>query len=642
MLEMLNALQKKLGLRNDEITYPNIDRAVAEGRITKQEASILLNSGVGSQKPIPDMPFKTTWPELVMKRMIAKAVANGKSRISWTPGEAQAARYDLSKHLDKLHYDTQTSQLIGSKDGRNILNKTVKKEDLPDVVGKDVAEKLLNSTKKLNGYNELSGLGIKVGGEGMKGFYDQMLPKMVEKLGKPYGVKVKEGDTAPIVKNVGDLTPDQKAEYDRVEKPARDEYNRVVKQARDESNRVEKPALDEYNRARKPARDEYNRVVKQARDEYDRIVKPARDEYNRVVKQARDEYERIEKQARTFPQKVHYFDIPEKMKQDVLKKGFPLFSDTSASAPLSALEHSPESHAERSFYSKLQQTPNVEFYHESPGDVSESMSKNGIKGTYGTFATIGKPSNFVTTPVKTIVKFVVPKSELNHISPDMRYDGYRDLMEQHPNLIGSDVGFGRNIPPSWIKDIQVVNNKQNVEGPIQQQEKARARGGKVVASEINHNPTEAQKHANNYKKDHINIHGLQITIENAKGSKRSGVGKDGHKWTATIFGHYGYVIGHPKGADGDHVDVYVGPHVKSKHVFVINQIDADTKRFDEIKSFLGYATVQQALNVYLKGFSDNKGLDRIGSIIETDIDTFKHWLKTGDTTKPFKPIVEKS
>ena len=46
---------------------------------------------------VPDAPFKKSWPELAMKRTIRQAVEEGKSRVSWTPGEAQAARYDLSK-----------------------------------------------------------------------------------------------------------------------------------------------------------------------------------------------------------------------------------------------------------------------------------------------------------------------------------------------------------------------------------------------------------------------------------------------------------------------------------------------------------------------------------------------------------------
>ncbi|MDE2031413.1 MAG: hypothetical protein KGI58_04110 [Patescibacteria group bacterium] len=190
---------------------------------------------------VPDAPFKKSWPELVMKRAIRTAVEDGKTRVSWTPGEAQAARYDLSKSVDKIHYNPDLKTVVAYKDGNQIISKSnITPKDLPDVIGKEAADKIINSpTRKAGNTHELSGVDLKVGGEGMKGFYDQMLPKMVEKLGKKYGVKVKE---APIDISGG------------------------------------KPLNSRYH------------------SENDGV------------------------------QKVHYFDIPEKMKQDVLRKGFPLFS----------------------------------------------------------------------------------------------------------------------------------------------------------------------------------------------------------------------------------------------------------------------------------------------------------------------------
>ncbi len=161
----------------------------------------------------------------------------------------------------------------------------------------------------------------------------------------------------------------------------------------------------------------------------------------------------------------------------------------------------------------------------------------------------------------------------------------------------------------------------------------RASGGRVDASAINSNPTEAQKEAGNYAKDHVNIHGLDITIENAKGHKRSGVDKGGKPWSVALPAHYGY-IKKTEGADGDHVDVYLGPHLKSSRVFVVDQKDAETGKFDEHKAFIGFASAKQARNCYLKAFSDGKGRDRLGAMHEADIDGFKTWLADGDTTKP--------
>lgn len=149
---------------------------------------------------------------------------------------------------------------------------------------------------------------------------------------------------------------------------------------------------------------------------------------------------------------------------------------------------------------------------------------------------------------------------------------------------------------------------------------------------LNHAPSEAQKAAGNYKKHHVRMHGLDIALENVKGGKRSGVGRDGRRWAVTMPAHYGY-IKRTEGADGDHVDVYIGPDHASKNVYVIDQKDAETGKFDEHKVMLGFGSEAQARATYLKGFSDGKGAQRIHSIKPMTIDQFKEWLK-GDTKKP--------
>ena len=153
---------------------------------------------------VPDAPFKTSWHELAMKRMIKYAADNGYDAIAWTKGETQAARYDLSKQVeyidveavaevDKLHF--VDIRVPGEKDIHlEVENGIVREGDykgkgLDEIVGKDVADKVFalerGKTKRL------AGADLKVGGEGMKGFYDKMLPKM--KTWKKLGLKVEEG-----------------------------------------------------------------------------------------------------------------------------------------------------------------------------------------------------------------------------------------------------------------------------------------------------------------------------------------------------------------------------------------------------------------------------------------------------------------
>lgn len=153
-----------------------------------------------------------------------------------------------------------------------------------------------------------------------------------------------------------------------------------------------------------------------------------------------------------------------------------------------------------------------------------------------------------------------------------------------------------------------------------------------IADQIEANPTEAQKAAGNYRKAHVSLHGLKIALENAKGSTRSGTDGNGKAWKCTLPAHYGY-IKKTEGADGDHVDAYIGPHPNSTKVFVIDQIDHKSKRFDEHKCMLGFANQGLALATYRRAFSDGKGHARIGAVTPMNIDQFKDWLRNSDTSK---------
>ena len=173
--------------------------------------------------------------------------------------------------------------------------------------------------------------------------------------------------------------------------------------------------------------------------------------------------------------------------------------------------------------------------------------------------------------------------------------------------------------------------------------KHRKEGGRVsLASHIDEqakvvdtSPTDGQKEAGNYRKGHVKVHGLDISIENPRGSWREG-GQPDKRWKSRLPHHYGY-IRKTEGGDGDHVDVYLGHHLKSPHVFVVDQhhLDGD-KDFDEHKCFIGFGSKSQAREAYHSAFSDGKGKDRIGHIETMTVDEFKDWLKDGDTTQAVK------
>ena len=148
-------------------------------------------------------------------------------------------------------------------------------------------------------------------------------------------------------------------------------------------------------------------------------------------------------------------------------------------------------------------------------------------------------------------------------------------------------------------------------------------------------PPEAQKAAGNYRKDHISFQGLPISIENRKGETRSGTGPDGRKWSVKLPYDYGY-IKRTEGADGDHVDVCIGPDHQSDHVFIVDQQDHHTGKFDEHKVLLGYRTKSEAEHAYHGGFSDGKGPLRMKSMVTMPMAQFKLWLKHCDTKKLVK------
>jgi len=160
---------------------------------------------------------------------------------------------------------------------------------------------------------------------------------------------------------------------------------------------------------------------------------------------------------------------------------------------------------------------------------------------------------------------------------------------------------------------------------------------KVAEKSVNRTPSDAQKEAGNYAKGHLTYKGLNVTIENPKGSERSGMGRNGKRWSVKMPAAYGYVKS-TEGYDGDHVDVYLGPDHDSDKVFVVDQIDAETGKFDEHKCFLSFANKNSALNAYRKAFSDGKASDRIGAVTEMTMDRFKSWVKSPGTKVPLGDI----
>lgn len=141
-------------------------------------------------------------------------------------------------------------------------------------------------------------------------------------------------------------------------------------------------------------------------------------------------------------------------------------------------------------------------------------------------------------------------------------------------------------------------------------------------------PTPAQAQAGNYKKGDVNLSGLPISIENPAGSTREG--KD---WKQKMRDHYGY-IRQTEGKDGDHLDIFIKPGTPldwTGTVYVVNQIDPKTGRFDEHKAIAGASDESNAMAIYNRNYpADWRGFD---SIISMPFNVFKDWTQSGKLTK---------
>ncbi|MCZ0926437.1 hypothetical protein L0636_00860 [Halomonas janggokensis] len=142
-------------------------------------------------------------------------------------------------------------------------------------------------------------------------------------------------------------------------------------------------------------------------------------------------------------------------------------------------------------------------------------------------------------------------------------------------------------------------------------------------------PTDAEKESGEYAQGDVSLMGLDIAIENPKGSERSSTTQEGEQWSVAIAHDYGYIKG-TKGADGDEVDVFIGPDLESERVFVINQVDKDGE-FDEHKVMLGFDSKEAAEQGYLSNYPAGWNM---GSIQEMTVDELNAWLPTASAGVP--------
>ena len=155
---------------------------------------------------------------------------------------------------------------------------------------------------------------------------------------------------------------------------------------------------------------------------------------------------------------------------------------------------------------------------------------------------------------------------------------------------------------------------------------------KEEEAKVDTNPTEAQKEAGNYKKGHIKVDGLNITIEQPKGSIRRGTDANGKQWESEMHNTYGYIRG-TESVDGDHIDIFLSDNPTEGNVFVVDQINKDGS-FDEHKVMYGFPDMESAKRAYLSNYEE--GWQGLGNITEVSKEDFKAWIDSSKRkTKPF-------
>lgn len=164
----------------------------------------------------------------------------------------------------------------------------------------------------------------------------------------------------------------------------------------------------------------------------------------------------------------------------------------------------------------------------------------------------------------------------------------------------------------------------------------------AAEAETDTNPTDGQKEAGNYKKGHVKVAGFNISIEQPRGSVRSGTDANGKKWSVTMNNTYGYMTDNV-GADGDHLDVFLSNDIDSwdqQNVYVVDQYNLDGT-FDEHKVMLGFNDRDEATDAYFSNYDSSWRTSKRKIITSTvPMDIFKKWIESSN--RKTKPIAEYS
>lgn len=600
---------------------------------------------------VPNAPFKSTWSELAFKRMMRYAAEHDYDGISWTTGKQQVSRYAsaLRNHVDEINWEKTPDgvHIVGTRNGSEAVNTRQKESELSDAIGKAMADQIAASPDQKG---VIKGDNITIDDTGMAGFYDKMLPQMANKFGKKFGTKhemskIKTGDaddyeapTAPpdtsgwkVSNSGGDFATktiqdaDGHTMLDGVTFPAKMSDADVLKAgAKEYMNRKQKVGAPVHYMKMTP---ELKNSVMQGQPMFKRGDTP----------QGPTDNSRMLAQGLAGEPTKQFTANEQKLVDSVNAIRDKMFPQAQTRFMKSMRDTADNSEVHGAYYRDLSGkdiAPVIAASLKSP-DAATTARHEGIHF-------LKRNGYFTPTEWDTLSATAKDAGWLDKHNIEGRYaDMTPD--ERVEEAVAHE--FGKGEATGWKGAPQAVQQIFRKVALFMRRIAASARevmGKQATAQDILTNvetgkigrrtfarggPTRAQVKAGNYRKEHITIHGLPISIENKPGSIRRG-----HNWEVKMPCAYGY-FKRTEGADGDHVDCFVGPHPKSDKAFVINQTNHHTGRFDEHKVMLGFASEKQARSYYEKAFSDGKGKDRIGSMKQMPVGHLKEWLHKGDTKR---------
>jgi len=596
-----------------------------------------------TEETIPDAPFRTTWPLQMFKRALADAVSDGKQWIGWTTGETQAERYDLSQQIDAIKYlktgDTYT--LTAEKGSETLIEREgLSPTEVSDLVGKDIAQKIINgegeSTENEDypGVKQLSGEGLKVGGEGMKGFYDQILPKEIGKYVKQWGAGVQKAELigsgnpmwSSLEQFADEVYPGAAIDDDLRAAYARAKY---TKASATPFWKVEvTPAMRDGVKA--------GQALFSARKQ-----KPILETIEQVQEwhQAQNKGEAVDQLPEDLRAKIEADERWQWLQEhDASEEFAPWYPEPYRAASQAYADFSARQEADEEL------------------TAAEEKAMEKAQDKLLRWEMDGGPWNHVVATyepeIEARMKEVIAQIEATgRWEWDAKEDEFVATDEDNAQVLYSarKQGVARPEPPKG--------------GTTLLRTGARATGVDRAAHEAATSPrndlpepTAAQKEAGNYAKGHVSIGGHEISIENPAGSRRR------PEWPV-LRDHYGYLKG-TKGADGDQVDVFVKPGTLADYagpVFVVRQnvveeepltvaegrrppltvVDGGlqnprqkwkaTGKLDEYKVMLGYATAEEARGAYLRNYTPGwPGLAKLTTHTMPEFEVIKRSVFGGD------------